>query len=477
MQVLDEQDDVGSGVCSADANVVQAAGDAEADRAGFADFVVADPVVGIGVADGGVVVTVYFDAVGGRIHDLGQVDDGIEVISGAETDVHHDILSVAGKAVVVRKHRETGRTASTSRGYTKPPLQGGFGSVSASASTSPVMLHIGAFKTGTTYLQTVLWENRDALREEGVFWPGGTRQDQMAAGRSLLGSQSRDPVNWMKIARQMSQWQGPSLFSMEGMSLLDDEAIHLAVESLAGRRVRIILTLRDLGRVIPSQWQELAKNKPVSGYREYLAAMMRPGDEESQHSRSFWARQDAPVILSRWLQHLPVEDVIVVAVPPAGAPGGLLWERFCEATGLSAGRFDSSVRVNESLGASAAEVMRYVSMNVPDPKDRRTRKFLKRNLANGLLATRQPRGPALVLPEEYESAVAAKSERVIEQIEELGVPVVGELSDLRPVFAKPSGPWTDDPSSIPVEDLLAVAGYALGHLCAQAARGEMEEAI
>jgi hypothetical protein len=337
------------------------------------------------------------------------------------------------------------------------------------------MLHIGAFKTGTTYIQAVLWENQEVLRQEGVFWPGGTRHDQMAAGRSLRGSQSRNAEDWMTIAAPMSRWKGPSLFSMEGMSLLDDEAIQLAVKSLEDRRVRIILTLRDLGRVIPSQWQELAKNKPVSGYREYLAAMLRPGGEKSPHFRSFWARQDAPVILSRWLQHLPVEDVVVVTVPPAGAPKGLFWERFCEATGLPAGRFDSSVRVNESMGASAAEVMRYVSMNIPDPKDRRTRMFLKRNLANGLLASRQSRGPALVLPEEYESAVAAKSERIIEQIEELGVPVVGELSDLRPGFAKPTGPWTDDPSSIPVEDLLAVAGYALGHLCAQVARGELED--
>lgn len=338
------------------------------------------------------------------------------------------------------------------------------------------MLHIGAFKTGTTYIQAVLWENRDVLREEGVFWPGGTRQDQMTAARSLRGTQSRDSDNWLKIARAMSQWQGPSLFSMEGMSLLNDEAIQLAVEPLKGRRVRIILTLRDLGRVIPSQWQELAKNKPVSGYREYLAAMVGPDRKESQPFRSFWARQDAPVILSRWLQHLPAEDVIVVTVPPAGAPKGLLWERFCHAAGLTAGRFDSSVRINESIGASAAEVMRYVSKNVPDPKDRRTRMFLKRSLSNGLLASRQSPGPALVLPEEYQSTVAETSERIIEQIKELGVPVVGELSDLRPTFAKPSGPWTDDPSSIPVEELLDVAGYALGHLCAQVAHGEVVDA-
>jgi hypothetical protein len=338
------------------------------------------------------------------------------------------------------------------------------------------MLHIGAFKTGTTYIQAVLRENQQVLRDEGVLWPGSEYQEQVAAGRSLRGVERRDSDAWTKIARQMSQWNGPSLFSMEGMSLLDDEAIQRALESLPGRRVRVILTLRDLGRVIPSQWQELAKSKPVSGYREYVADVVDPGAEKSQRYRSFWARQDAPVILERWLRHLPAEDVIVVTVPPKGAPGGLLWERFCEATGLTAGRFDSSVRVNESLGASASELMRYVSMNVPEHKERATRRFLKRNLANGLLASRQSSGPALVLPEDFESAVAAKSERITEQIKQLGVSVVGELSDLHPAFAKPSGPWTDDPASLPVEDLLTVAGYAVARLSAQVVGNDTEDA-
>jgi hypothetical protein len=48
VQVLDEQDDVGSGVGSPDADVAEPAGDAQGDAAGFVDFVVADPVVGVG---------------------------------------------------------------------------------------------------------------------------------------------------------------------------------------------------------------------------------------------------------------------------------------------------------------------------------------------------------------------------------------------------------------------------------------------
>ncbi|MFI1567565.1 hypothetical protein ACH4ZX_31815 [Streptomyces sp. NPDC020490] len=49
MEIVDEQDDVGSGVGSSDAYVVEFAADAEGDQAGLVDAVVADAGVGVGV--------------------------------------------------------------------------------------------------------------------------------------------------------------------------------------------------------------------------------------------------------------------------------------------------------------------------------------------------------------------------------------------------------------------------------------------
>ncbi len=48
-EVLNQQDDVGSGVGSSDPDVMQPAVDAERHGAGFVDAVVTDPVVGVGV--------------------------------------------------------------------------------------------------------------------------------------------------------------------------------------------------------------------------------------------------------------------------------------------------------------------------------------------------------------------------------------------------------------------------------------------
>ena len=53
MEVLDEQDDVGSGVGSADADVVESAVDSEGDAAGVVESVGADSVVGVGGPVGG----------------------------------------------------------------------------------------------------------------------------------------------------------------------------------------------------------------------------------------------------------------------------------------------------------------------------------------------------------------------------------------------------------------------------------------
>ena len=53
VEVVGEDDDVGSGVGSADADVVQSSVDSEGDASGFVDAVAADSFVGVGVACSG----------------------------------------------------------------------------------------------------------------------------------------------------------------------------------------------------------------------------------------------------------------------------------------------------------------------------------------------------------------------------------------------------------------------------------------
>ena len=48
-----------------------------------------------------------------------------------------------------------------------------------------VFVHIGLPKTATSYLQTIIWANRERLRERGVVVPGSERRDHLWASRTV----------------------------------------------------------------------------------------------------------------------------------------------------------------------------------------------------------------------------------------------------------------------------------------------------
>ena len=48
-----------------------------------------------------------------------------------------------------------------------------------------VFVHIGLPKTATSYLQTIIWSNRDRLRQAGVVVPGSRRADHLWASREV----------------------------------------------------------------------------------------------------------------------------------------------------------------------------------------------------------------------------------------------------------------------------------------------------
>ena len=50
-----------------------------------------------------------------------------------------------------------------------------------------VFLHIGEPKTGTTFLQQVMWRNRSELAAQGVVLPGHHPQDHFRASQDLRG--------------------------------------------------------------------------------------------------------------------------------------------------------------------------------------------------------------------------------------------------------------------------------------------------
>src|SRR5690348_18396701 len=75
-----------------------------------------------------------------------------------------------------------------------------------------VYLHIGEPKTGTTFVQQVMWRNRATLAAQGVVLPGHHPQDHFRASQDLRGIEklAPDPAGswtgeWEIRARQAKQ--------------------------------------------------------------------------------------------------------------------------------------------------------------------------------------------------------------------------------------------------------------------------------
>ena len=71
---------------------------------------------------------------------------------------------------------------------------------------STVNLHIGTFKTGTSYLQTVLAHSKSQLAEAGVLWPGRAWADQVTATRALLSNRPGRGEAWDRLVDEVASF-------------------------------------------------------------------------------------------------------------------------------------------------------------------------------------------------------------------------------------------------------------------------------
>ncbi len=348
-----------------------------------------------------------------------------------------------------------------------------------------VYLHIGAPKTGTTYLQEVLFRNREALTEQGVLYPGLGAAAHYEAALDLRGlafGGYRDPRAdgaWEELAARARAWDGHSVVvSHELLAGADDESMARAVASFGAAEVHVIYTARDLGRQVPAMWQESVKNGQQLPFEEYLQRLST--SRKGRAGRIFWRQQHVAEVLQRWSAHVPDEHLHVVLVPPPGHPTDLLWRRFASVVGIRPEGLDAEVeRTNASLRLAEAELLRRVNVALDDeldwPEYGTTVKFW---FAEQVLAGLGSGSRAAVPPSMY-PWLEEQADEIAAALAASDWHVVGDLDDLRPTVRTAAGGaasqgGAEDPSApavtAPSEDVLAVAATALAALLTERAR-------
>ncbi len=327
-----------------------------------------------------------------------------------------------------------------------------------------IFLHVGSPKTGTTFLQQVLWSQKQLAAEQGLLLPLEAFFDHYLATLAVrdIEPQPQDAARaagvWGRIVEATHDWDGEVLVSHELFAPATEEQAQRAIAAFGpDAEVHLVLTVRDLVRQIPAEWQEHVKHRSTASFDEFVTDLRREDPRTW-----FWQVQDFTDVLRRWGSTLPASHVHVVTVPAAGQPTSLLWERFAGLLGLDPATFTTTgQRANTSLGFEQAELLRRVNAALGDrlPLPGPYAPDVKSMFAERVLP-QQP-GTKLALAGDGLDYALGRSGRLAEQIAGLGVDVVGDLAELTPSRESLGDPAPLAPPSdqvVLVESITALTG-------------------
>jgi hypothetical protein len=301
-----------------------------------------------------------------------------------------------------------------------------------------VLVHVGAPKTGTSFVQDVLWLNRGSLAGQGILYPAERFDEHFLAALDLLelhwGGLERQAVGaWDRLSARVRDWPGTAIISHEILATATRQQVRRALESFGDAEVHVVLSARDLVRQIPAEWQENLKHRRTVGYREFLDKITDP-QRSGELASWFWGVQEVPDILERWGGTLPPERVHLVTVPKPGAPRDLLWERFASVLGLDATALaPETTRANASLGVPETVLVRRINQQVNSGvlRNEDYRALVRELLAHRTLSLRTG-SPRLGLPPDVRAWAVELSETWIEVLARRRYDVRGSLDELRP---------------------------------------------
>lgn len=328
--------------------------------------------------------------------------------------------------------------------------------------TRRVYLHVGSPKSGTTYLQRVLHHNREHLADHGVLVAGRTHVELVHAGfviredARLERLPERAAGAWDRIVQEVRAFPGEAaVISYELMAGARRRQARAAIDRFEGLEVHVVITTRDLGRAVPSAWQERLKfalDVPLGQWQP-------PGEAKGPRAEWGWRTMDPASVAARWGADLPADRVHIVTAPRRGQPREL-WDRFASACGLDQIEIDLDIPpANESLGAKAAEVLRKVNEQDLGPirGAREQSRWLRDTLAHRVLAGLDDEPIGITEGQLAEAEDRARS--AVARIREAGWQVHGDLADV-----EATGRAGRLPEQVPADELLDVAVRTIARL-------------
>lgn len=327
-----------------------------------------------------------------------------------------------------------------------------------------VVLHIGPHKTGTTAIQGALFLARERLGEHGAVYAGPGRQPYLAALYATSRSGRRgDPTpkqkHWDQLCHDARKASGDRfVISSERFAAASDDAIPTIVAGLGGKRVHVIVTLRPLAKILPSQWQQYVQNGVRLTYAEWLHHVFED-PPFTQPTGDFWVRHSHGELVRRWSAAVGTKNITVIVVDDEDHD--MLTRSFETLLDLPSGFLvPETNRTNRSLTYGETEIIRQLNVETGKRKwsDGDYRHFIRRGVTIELKnRTPKPDEVAIATPQWAADRAASASATAAAQLRALGVMVLGDLDQLTRL---PRALTTDAPGEEPEVNVPATAATA-----------------
>jgi hypothetical protein len=299
------------------------------------------------------------------------------------------------------------------------------------------LLHIGPHKTGTTAIQGALHLARERLAAEGVVYPGRGRQPlwpilAVTGQPALLGGPRPEISYWDSLVRDVrAAGDQRVVLSSEFFAEADDATARRVIADLGGARVHVVVTLRSLAWILPSQWQQYLQNGFHFRYLEWLEGIL--SEPPQTPTPGFWRRHRHDALITRWAAENGPENLTVIVLDESDRL--MLLRVFESMLGLPAVFLVLEERaVNRSLTAEEAELVRLLNEEFSrrDWPHRDYARFMRYGAVEHMKDARRPapEEPKIATPAWALVRAAEISGEMAGRIDALGVNIVGDISSL-----------------------------------------------
>jgi hypothetical protein len=298
-----------------------------------------------------------------------------------------------------------------------------------------VNLHVGTPKSGTTFIQSTLWANREELLARGVLFPGRKPFDQNKASLQIRSGGHLDADRsagvWRSFCRQAAEHDGGVVLSNEWLLAANRRQATAAVEQIGGGPgsgiVHIVITTRSPVLAVPAAWQESLKVGRGHSLADFVAALDGDG-------KWTWGVLDPAAVAARWAEIVGPERVHVVTTPVAGGQPDLLWRRFAETVGFSPDGLELPSPANESLTVQGARLLQdygpalLAEVERGEESGSGPARWLRNTLVRQVLVGVE--GDPIGVGPELRDRLLERGAESARRLRELGCAVTGDLDEL-----------------------------------------------